>query len=46
MTTDANICEECSWEEIGANLNPNRQQCPECGAAFFDREEIRWFMDT
>jgi hypothetical protein len=40
--TDANIC-ECGWTEAGDNLNPHREQCPECGGEFFEREEIRWF---
>ena len=43
MTTSANIC-DCGWTETGDNVNPNRKQCPKCGAPFFEREEIRWFM--
>lgn len=42
--TDANIC-DCGWREVRPNVNPNRQKCPECGAPFFDREEIRWFAE-
>lgn len=43
MTTDANIC-DCGWQEAGENVNPHRMKCPECGAPFFEREEVRWFM--
>lgn len=41
--TDVNRC-ECGWCEIGDDVNPHRQKCPECGREFFGREEIRWFM--
>lgn len=41
--TDSNIC-DCGWQEVGEDVNPHRQECPRCGAPFFEREEIRWFM--
>jgi len=41
--TDVNRC-DCGWSETGENVNPHRQKCPNCGAPFFEREEIRWFM--
>jgi hypothetical protein len=41
--TDVNRC-DCGWCETDENVNPHRQKCPSCGAPFFEREEIRWFM--
>lgn len=45
MATDLNKC-DCGWEEHSGSkdFNPHRQKCPNCGAEFFEREEIRWFL--
>lgn len=37
-----NICDSCGWEE--SNGNPHRRKCPECGAAFFERNVYRRFL--
>lgn len=43
MSTDVNVCAACGWQESGDELNPNRKKCPECGAAYEFREEVRYF---
>lgn len=46
MATDLNKCGTCGWQEIETEdeFNPQRMKCPECGAPFHEREEIRWFL--
>lgn len=46
MPTDLNKCGQCGWQEndTSDDFNPRRQKCPDCGASFHNREEIRWFL--
>lgn len=42
---DENICLMCDWSESGSNANPNRMECPECGAPFHNRYTQRVFVE-